>query len=345
MYLGFVIIDLLSLVFQAAVAVLAWRLIRITGSSRAWIVIAVAMLAMAIRRLGVLIDVLVDANTLDIWSDLVGLFNAVLMLVGVAAIAPLFRTIQQARETTQRARDQLEKEVQERTADLVSAHEKLQAEFTQRVKAEAAIRDEHRRLLQVLELCERDQRLVAYEIHDGFVQPATAALMNLEASLSTYATDSEKALENIVRSVQLLRESIAQVRWLISGLRPVVLENLGLVAAIDKLVDDTESRTEIPLGWSHQVQFDRLPAPLETSIFRIIQEALRNAVRHSRTDRIEIAITQTGRTVDIRIQDWGCGFDPSVPKPGHFGLEGMHERARLFGGAVRSKARREKGLA
>ena len=182
---------------------------------------------------------------------------------------------------------------------------------------------------------ECDQRLLAYEIHDGFVQPATAALMNLQASLSTYKSDPEKALENVVRGLQLLQESIAQVRWLISGLRPVVLEDQGLVAAVDKLVHDTENRTEIPIAWSHQVQFNRLLPALEMSLFRIVQEALRNAVRHSRTDRVEVALTQAGGTIVARVQDWGCGFDASLRKPDHFGLEGMHERARLFGGAIR----------
>ena len=189
--------------------------------------------------------------------------------------------------------------------------------------------------LQVLEMCERDQQLLAYEIHDGFVQPATAALMNLQASLSAYATDPDRALENIVRGVQLLQESLSQVRCLIGGLRPVVLEDQGLVAAVEKLVCDTKNRTEIQIDWSHQVEFERLTPAVEMSLFRIIQEALRNALRHSHTDRIEIALTQTGRTLCAEIQDWGCGFDTSVPKPDHFGLESMRERARLFGGTAR----------
>ena len=87
--------------------------------------------------------------------------------------------------------------------------------------------------------------MLAYEIHDGFVQPATAALMNLQAGLAAHTSDPEQALENVARGVQLLQESIAEVRWVISGLRPVVLEDQGLVAAVDKLVHDTESRTEI----------------------------------------------------------------------------------------------------
>jgi signal transduction histidine kinase len=229
----------------------------------------------------------------------------------------------------------LEKEIEQRTADLRRAHEKLQAEFAQRAKTEQALRNEQLRLLQVLEMNEREQKLLAYEIHDGFVQPATAALMNLQASLSVYTSDPEKALENVVRGLQWLQESISQVRWLISGLRPVVLEEHGLVAAIDQLVHDTENRSEIPIAWSHEVAFERLAPTLEMSIFRIIQEALRNALRHSQAKRIEIALTQTPGTVVVRIQDWGCGFDPAVPKPGHFGLEGVQERARLLGGAAR----------
>ena len=314
------------------------RLIRITGTSRAWILIAVAMLAAAIRRLAVLGGVLASRRSLDLadlWSDALGLLVTILLLAGIASIGPLFRTIQQARETMQRARDQLEQEVRQRTADLVRANEKLQAEFAQRSKTEEALREEHRNLHQVMEMNGRDQQLLAYDIHDGFVQPATAAVMNLQAGISAYKTDPEKALEDVARGLQLLQESLSQVRWLLSGLRPVILEEVGLVAAVNKLVYDTRSRTDIQIGWSHQVQFDRLAPTLETALFRIIQEALRNAVRHSQTDRIEIALTQAGGSVRATIRDWGCGFDTSVHKPDHFGLKGMEERARLFGGAAR----------
>ncbi len=339
MYFGlFISIVTVSLALQVAAAFLAMRLIRITGTNRAWIVIAVAMLAAAIRRAVVLIGVLAEPNTRNLpnlWSDGLGLLVTILLFAGIAAIGPLFRTIQEAKETTQRAHDQLEKEVRQRTADLVAAHEKLQAELAQRAKAEEALRDEHRHLIHVLEMSEREQRLLAYEIHDGFVQPATAAVMNLQAGLGAFKTDPDAALEDVARGLQLLQESITEVRWLISGLRSPALEDEGLTAAVEKLVGDTESRTHIPIAWSHQVQFKRLAPALEMSLFRLIQEALRNAVRHSRTDRIEIALTQTGSTICARIQDWGCGFDASVPKADHFGLEGMRERARLFGGAAR----------
>jgi signal transduction histidine kinase len=246
-------------------------------------------------------------------------------------------------ETTQRDRDRLEQEVQQRTAELIRANEKLQAAYDQRAKAEEALRNEHLHLEQVLELNEREHRLLAYDIHDGFVQPATAAVMNLQAGLSAYAADPDKALEFILRALQLLRESVTQVRWLIGDLRPVVLEDLGLTAALEKLVGDAQNRSEIRVSWSHDVKFDRLAPALETAIFRIVQEALRNAVRHSQSDRIEITLTQNEKGVFVTVQDWGRGFDAAVPKPDHFGLEGIRERARMFDGAARIESELGKG--
>jgi signal transduction histidine kinase len=337
-YFGFISVVGVSLLLQVAAAFLAMRLIRITGTNRAWIVIALGLLAMAVRRAAVLASVLYGPGIIEpeaFWSESIGLLNAVLMLAGIAAIDPLFRTVQRAKETTQRDRDQLEKEVQQRTSDLVRANEKLQKEFDERAKVEQALREEHLRQRQLLHMSERDQRLIAYEIHDGFVQPATAALMHLQAGTAIFATNPEGAMDYFTRAVQLLQESIAQVRLLISGLRPVILEDQGLVAAVDKLISDTRNRTAVQIGWSHQVAFDRLPASLETAIFRIIQEALRNSLRHSRSERIEIALRQIGSTAVATVRDWGCGFDLSQSKPDHFGLEGMRERARMLGGALR----------
>ena len=254
--------------------------------------------------------------------------------MGLASIGPLFRTIQQAKQTIEQARNRLEQEVRQRTAELVRADEELQAEFAQRAKAEEALRDEHRKFRHIVRLNERDQQLLAYDIHDGFVQPATAALMTLQAGLAAYKTEPDKTLEHVVLALQLLQESMSQVRWLISGLRPVILKEQGLVAAIDKLVDDTAGCTEIRIEWLHRVEFDRLAPTLEMSLFRIIQEALRNAVRHSGTNRIEIALIQSGGSVKATIRDWGGRLRPQRAEGGPLRIEG-HERAgTTFGGTA-----------
>ncbi len=121
MYLGFILIVALSLLTQVAAAVWALRLMGITRSNKAWMLVAAAMLAMAIRRAAVLAGVLAYPallDSMDYWSEAIGLLSAVVLLVGFAAIGPLFRTIQRAKEDLQRVRDQLEREVREQTADL-----------------------------------------------------------------------------------------------------------------------------------------------------------------------------------------------------------------------------------
>jgi signal transduction histidine kinase len=80
------------------------------------------------------------------------------------------------------------------------------------------------------------------------------------------------------------------------------------------------------------VQFQHLAAPLESAIFRIVQESLTNACRYSKSENIEIELKQSIETVHLRIQDWGVGFEPEKLNGSHFGLRGIRERARLLGG-------------
>ena len=184
---------------------------------------------------------------------------------------------------------------------------------------------------------------MAYDIHDGFVQSASAAQMMLQASLSAYTSDPQKALKRAVAALQQIQQSLSQVRSLIHGLRPAMLEESGLAAAVALLVQDAETHSETEIHWSSQVAFHRLSPELEVSIFRIIQEGLTNALRHSKSERVEITMRQVEQTIHVRIEDWGIGFDPTVPKAGHYGLEGIRERARLFGGAARVDSAPGKG--
>ena len=225
----------------------------------------------------------------------------------------------------------------------VQLNARLKAEAARRTEAETALREEHLQLPRVLEVYEQERHLVAYDIHDGFVQSATAAHMGLQAALAAYTSDPDRALENIVRSLHQLQQSLTQVRSLMRGLRPVVLEESGLPAAVEQLVHDTEANAEIHIDWSSCVAFDRLSPALETSIFRIIQEGLTNAVRHGHADCAAVELKQVERTIHVRIEDWGSGFDPAAPKIGHYGLEGIRQRARLFGGAARIESAPGKG--
>jgi len=208
-------------------------------------------------------------------------------------------------------------------------------DVTERRRAEQLVLEEQQRLRQLLSMHERDRQLVAFEIHDGFAQPLAAALMQFEGGLQQVKSRHPDLVpEACEDAIELLRRSIDGARRLMGGLRPAVLDEFGPVAAVESLVDEQRRRTGATIEVADEVDFDRLPAPLELAIFRIVQEALANAIRHSRSERIRITLVQQEEGLRIEVQDWGVGFDPDRVEPNRFGLEGIRVRARLLGGSA-----------
>ncbi len=207
------------------------------------------------------------------------------------------------------------------------------AEITDRKRAEQTILEEQQRLRHLLSMHERDRQLVAYEIHDGFAQPLTAALMQLESGLQAVKNQyPDVALKQCDSAIDLLRRSIDEARRLMGGLRPAVLDEFGVVAAVESLVGECQNKSCAVIEFSAEVDFDRLAGPLELAIFRIVQEGLTNAVRYSESEHIRIALCQHANRLRIEVEDRGIGFDPTRIEPNRFGLEGIRVRARLFGG-------------
>jgi signal transduction histidine kinase len=180
---------------------------------------------------------------------------------------------------------------------------------------------------------ERYRQLIAYEIHDGLVQLVTGALMALES----YTVDSQSSLnrpdaDSLENVVGWLREAVQEGQRLIGGLGPPVLFDSGLVPAINHLLAEVASRGKLEIEFSHHVQFLRVARPLEVVVFRIIQEALTNAEKHSDSEKVRLSLVQQGNEVQVEVRDWGVGFNPEQVDSSSFGLRGIRERARLFGG-------------
>lgn len=208
-------------------------------------------------------------------------------------------------------------------------------DITERKRAEEAAAREERQLRRLLDIQERERRLLAYELHDGFVQPLTAALMTLESSLEDQKEQrAGSAAKRQANAVRLLRESIDQVRRLMEGLRPPILDQYGVVSAIENLACEVQEGGGPSVTYHRNVRFTRLAPPLETAIFRVVQEGLSNARRHSGANEVRIGLHQQGDRVRVEIEDNGVGFDPETVRAGCFGLEGLRERARLFGGSA-----------
>lgn len=210
-----------------------------------------------------------------------------------------------------------------------------------RKQREEEILRDRRALRRLLDTNERDRRLIAYEIHDGVVQDMTGALMFLQTGLSLVPSETDGHQE-LSRGTQLLSNGISEIRRLLNGLRPLSLEQGGVIAALDDLV--TRNMEEgLIVDFHHEVQFDRLAPSLEMAIYRTVQEGVNNARKHSGTKRVRVTIKQDDKTILLQISDKGCGFDPSKVDPRRCGISGIHERASLLGGMAQIDSSPGKG--
>lgn len=216
-------------------------------------------------------------------------------------------------------------------------------DVTSRKRAEETLHREQQLLRDMLDLHERDRKLVAYEIHDGLAQQLTAALYRFQAVEMLRDRNPIEGRETFDEGLRLLRQAMIETRRLISGLRPPVLDELGVVAAIECLIGEQQQTGCPEIEFIHGSELDRLAPPLESAVFRIVQECLTNACRYSQSKKIRVELGQSEGRVRIDVQDWGIGFNPDEVEGDHFGLRGINERAQLLGGNVTVKTAPHEG--
>jgi signal transduction histidine kinase len=242
-----------------------------------------------------------------------------------------------------KAQEGLERRVADRTARPAQASEHLRREIEERRQAEELLRKEQRYLRYLLELQDRDRQMVSYEIHDGLVQQLAAAIMQLETFRRLAGVSDNEVWQTFQTGLQRLNDCMREARQLINGLRSPVLDELGVVAAIEDIISQNIDQDKPEIDFVHHLDRERLAPSLENAIFRIVQESLTNARRYSQSDRLLVRLTQRDEYIRIEIRDWGIGFNPRKVGDGHFGLEGIQERARLFGGSATVKSALGKG--
>ncbi len=205
-------------------------------------------------------------------------------------------------------------------------------DITNSKDAEELLRGERRMLKRMLDVNDRDRKLIAYEIHDGMVQDMAGAVMLLESCQDHIPSKKRDVRDTFSSAMRLVRDSINEARRLINGLRPPILEDAGLIPALESFVADMSATADLKIDFTHEVHFDRLAPALEMAMYRIVQEALNNVWRHSKSPQARVTLVQTGHNVEITVRDWGVGFDPQSIKKKRYGLIGIRERARLLGG-------------
>ena len=203
-------------------------------------------------------------------------------------------------------------------------------DVSDRKKSEERLLLQRNRLADLLKAQERERQLIAYEIHDGPAQHLAAASMQLNVCQEMLDVDPEVAKQTLQEGRERLNQALAEIRQLIAGLRPPQLEDAGVIAAIQSLIQEAPEPPKIE--FKCDVQFKRLEPLAENSLFRIVQESLTNATRYSQSETVTISLVQTNGHIRVEIQDQGIGFQPEQVGSDRFGLNGIRERASVLGG-------------
>jgi signal transduction histidine kinase len=214
-------------------------------------------------------------------------------------------------------------------------------DITERKRDEDRLRHERTVLKQMLDLQDRDKQLTAYEIHDGMVQDMTGALLYLEAARG--ADSNRERMPNLNKSLALLQGAIGEARRLINGLRPPILDEEGVVPAIEHLAADMRNLVGLKVRLKHDLKTPRLSSARENTIYRVVQESLTNVHRHSGAASATVELVEADGKIRVTVRDRGRGFDPAGVPDSRYGLAGIQERARLFGGKAEIRAKPGKG--
>ena len=187
-------------------------------------------------------------------------------------------------------------------------------------------------LARVVDAQELERKRLARELHDETGQALTSMLLALRAIEEAKTT--EEAREATVRLREQLVDTLHDVRRLAVELRPKALDDFGLVPALERLTATFTEQTSIPVELEALLDDTRLPPAVETALYRIVQEALTNVIKHSRASRVSVLLTRKRDSVAAVIEDDGQGFELQDVRDGGLGLLGMRERIELLDGRL-----------
>ena len=219
-----------------------------------------------------------------------------------------------------------------RVRDITRANERL---FARLIEGERRFRGLAKAVWKVQE---EEQRRLARELHDGLGQTLTALTLQLERLREKLeGALPPEAAAHLDDAVETARLALNETREMSRLLRPPVLDDLGLAAALSWLARTLEQRTGLKVELAFDPRDERLDSDLETLVFRLVQEALTNVLRHAGVDRARVAVQRAGELIALRVADAGRGFDPAAALGGGAagsGLRGMRDRLELFGGRL-----------
>ena len=274
------------------------------------------------------------------------------------AITPVEETHRVAREANDRLRQNIET-LHRRSADLADSNRQLKQEVAQRKSVEESLRNSERHYSQLLEQShllqgqlrllsrqlllaqEEERKRISRELHDEIAQTLTGITVRL-AALKTEATTNTKGLQNRISSTQrMVERSVDIVHRFARELRPMVLDDLGLIPALHSFMKGFTRRTGIHIRFTACTsgKIEQLDTVTRTVLYRVAQEALTNVGRHAHASRVDVSIQKLPRAVGLTIQDNGKSFQVErvlhAKRNKRLGLLGMRERVEMVGGSLR----------
>jgi two-component system sensor histidine kinase DegS len=199
--------------------------------------------------------------------------------------------------------------------------------------------------LKIIAAQEEERKRVSREIHDGPAQMMANVMMRSDLIERVYRErGSNEAFKEIRDLKKMVRNALYEVRRIIYDLRPMALDDLGLVPTLKKYLQTTEEyHKKTKIVFSNIKEEKRLPPNYEVALFRLVQESVQNAIKHARPAEIQVKLEIDKSKVSAVIKDDGIGFDTSQKKTNSFGLIGMRERVELLEGELSIDSKMGKG--
>lgn len=206
-----------------------------------------------------------------------------------------------------------------------------------------------RRLLapRIIQAQEEERKRVAREIHDGPAQTMANVVLRTEVCEKLMDYDQPGARKELQELREAVKASLQDVRRIIFDLRPMALDDLGLIPALTRYLENLRERYQVPVEIKCFGQQKRLKSLIEVAIFRVVQEAVMNAIKHANASLIKVKIETDSNNIIVMVKDDGIGFESEgciqSPKLGSYGLLGMQERLDILGGQLSVKSKPGKG--